>query len=118
MTPKQIEVDTAPDAREILSHAKLLRFGVALERRIMLKELIKEKEAEVRELDDELSQTLTDADTVKVVHRGYSVGLVTSSRSTLSKDALLENGVPATVIAKSTKVSTYTYVLVTAPKGE
>lgn len=81
----------------------------------MLQEQIKALEEERKEIGDSLGALLVTQGVKSVLCDGNTVTLVDTTRSSLSKEKLLENGVSAAQISAATTVSQSTYVKVTAP---
>jgi hypothetical protein len=106
------ELGNVPDYREVFSAHQLSSFAHYLEERIIIMESIKELETEKKRLDSEITALMNENDAVKVQYQGRPVSLVEGSRSSLSKEKLLLNGVPATTILKCTEESKFTYLLV------
>lgn len=113
---KVTDETAVPDAREVFNDADLKRFSLLIEERGALKASIKEYEQKVKELDPIITEMLTDAGTAKVQYGDSKVTLAQGSRSALSKERLLELGVPSRTIAEATTHTAYTYLLVTTAK--
>jgi hypothetical protein len=73
---------------------------------------IKELEAKKKELDDAITLTMAQHDLKGVFVDSYRASLIESSRSTLSKEKLLEAGVEAEIILGATVTSHYSFLRV------
>lgn len=104
---------TVPDAREVFDAATLQKFGRLVEQRSVLKATIKQCEEDTKALDAAITSMLTEHDAPAVQHGTSKVALCSSSRSTLSKERLVELGVPGRIIQEATTVTTYSYLKVT-----
>lgn len=100
----------APDFREVITDAAT--FSRLLEHRMALKVQIKEMEEELKELDPKITQMMVDSDTVSVTYDDKPVTIVETRRRNLSKEKLIERGVPASLVAECTTESVYSYLKV------
>lgn len=109
--------ETVPDVREVMEEAAIPELGRLLTLRLTAKAALKDMEAEVKDLDASITQLLTDQGCPKVSYDGYRVAIVAASRSTLSKDKLVELGVPAATIKAAMVETRYNFIRVDPPKA-
>ena len=107
-----MEKEIVPDYREAIPESELANFSKLLEYRITITEQIKQLEQDKKSIDEEITAAMTDAGAVKVNYEGRPVSLCQGSRSTLSKEKLIQSGVSANTIKACTVESKYTYLLV------
>lgn len=110
------EIELVPVASSVMDPEALSAFVDMVERRQQIKKSIKQWEDECKELDSAITQLMTDKAIVKVSHERRTISLVASTRSSLSKVKLLENGVDPDIIELSTDTKTYSYLLVSEEK--
>lgn len=104
------EVVVIPSVIDVLKDDELMSFLNVAEERIELKKDKDRIEARIKELNDDLTNALASADVPKAVFAGYVFQIVSKTNSKLSKEKLIENGVSATVIAKSMIESQSSYL--------
>ena len=120
MTSKEIEareeLGIPLDSKDVFGR-RAATFDKLVEDRVALKELQKQTEAELQQIDDRLKVFLADVESKTVIAAGSRVTQCQGSNSSLKKELLLESGVPATVISACTVVKKYDYILVTVLKA-
>src|SRR5260221_78280 len=112
----KVELGITPEASEVFGR-RYGKFASLVSDLRAVNDMKREAEAESKRINGLLQEMWSDVDTKTVTDCGTKITLVSSSNSSISKDTLVELGVPVDVIVKATKVSPYKYVLVTAPKG-
>lgn len=99
------------DAREVFDNDdSLSEFARLVEDRISRKDYIKQYEAEVKAIDEQLVTLLTDRDCDKAQYGKHRVAIISKELKRLDKELLMLNGVPAKVIDASMKVSHSSYL--------
>jgi hypothetical protein len=99
------EIDDAVDIRNVLEGNELIAFSKEVDRRVELKNQIKELEGLVKVIDEKLLITLCEKDCDRTICGTHRVNIVTKTNTRLDKEKLLLNGVPANVIQLSTVTS-------------
>lgn len=110
------ELNLIPDSETVFGRKRRIVFDNLIGEHVALANHIKQLEAEKKKLSEKIQSWLADHDTKTVMSQGHRVTLAQGSSSHLSKEKLIDAGVPASVIVKATTVREYVYVLVTAPK--
>lgn len=111
---EKIETRTYADAREVFTGQSLSTFSRLIEERLAVTNTIKSLEEDKKRLDESITQLLTDADTISVQYGETPVQIIQGSRSSLSKERLVELGVSVAVIQQATKTTRYSYLKVGA----
>lgn len=111
------QIEIVPTATSVMDPTALSAFVDMVERRQQIKKSIKMYEEEAKQLDSAITQLMTDKAVVKVQHGRNTISLVMSTRSSLSKVKLLENGVDPDIIELSTDTKTFSYLLVSEEKS-
>jgi hypothetical protein len=106
--------EKAPDFREVIVDKK--GFTRAVNSYITIIDQIKDLESQKRALSDIIGSELATADAKTVMFENRRVTLASGKNTTLSKEKLLELGVPATKIMAATVTREYTYVTVSKEK--
>jgi hypothetical protein len=106
------DLGVVPDAHDVLKGNNLRVFCSKAQERIDIVNTIKELEEQKKQLDDDIMELMVNHNTSKVLYQGRPVSIVTGSRSSLSKEKLLEAGVPAKTIVECTSYSNYDYLLI------
>lgn len=104
--------ETIPDFREVM--VEPTEFSHLVEDRLRIKAEIAELEAQLKEVDNDITSSLTEANEPRVQYGDYKVGIIESQRSTLSKERLVELGVPVSIVQQATKVTKFTFIRVDA----
>jgi hypothetical protein len=110
------ELNITPSAEEVFGRRYPRFIGLVGDLR-QVNEMKKEAEAESKRINDELQLMWADVEHKTVTDTGTKITLVSSSNSSISKEKLVELGVPAETVLAATKVTPYQYVLVTVPKS-
>lgn len=110
------ELNLIPDSETVFGPKRRKQFDNLIGEHVALANHIKQLEAEKRKLAERIQSWLADHDTKTVMSNNHRVTLAQGSSSHLSKEKLMELGVPASVVVAATKVTEYIYVLVTPPK--
>lgn len=108
------EVGIVPQAGEVFGR-KLPKFQERWQELAAIRQQQKEMEQRAKELTTELTELFSDSGHQKVVDGEIRVTLVAGSRANLNKQLLIENGVTADILEKSTKVSTFTGIKISRP---
>src|ERR1700687_3178207 len=106
---EKVKLDIVPDAKEVFGRRHQRFAHIAAELR-GVNEAKKQLEKESKTLTQQLVEMWADVPTKTVIEDGARVTLVSSSSSHISKEALLEAGVAASVIIKATKSTPYQFV--------
>jgi hypothetical protein len=113
------EIGLVPDVRDVLHGAELRSFGHYVDKRMTLKAKIKEMEEEITAINGELTGILAVHDvTTGLMHGNYKCQIISKENKRLDKEKLLENGVSASIIAKSTVTTQSSYLDVREVKGK
>lgn len=108
-------VGLVPQAKEVFGR-KLDKFQSRWQELAAIRQQQKEMEQRAKELTGELTELFSDTGHQKVqTPEGIKITLVAGSRSNLNKQLLIENGVTADIIERSTKISTFTSIKITRP---
>jgi hypothetical protein len=110
-----VELGIIPEAVEVFG-GRYKKFAYLVGELRAANEVKKQAEAESKRLNGELQLMWADVEAKTVTDEGCKVTLVQSSNSHISKEALLQAGVLATVIRDCTKVVNYSFVKVTEAK--
>lgn len=102
-----------PDFREAGLNG---HFANKVARRQEIKARITELQADLAEVNVALQDAMVDAGQKNVRAGNFTITLVEGQSTSISKERLLEQGVPAKVIEKATKVTEYVTVQVTERK--
>lgn len=102
-----IAVDSVPDLADVLP--------ALAERCRAIADEVARLEAEKKELHAQIGPLMDAAGVRSVVGYGWHVIKATGSNSSISAELLLANGVDMTVIEKSTRKKTYSYIQVRKP---
>lgn len=113
----KVDLGVIPDAKEVFGRRYKTFIGLVEELR-SANEVKRQAEAESKRLNGLLQEMWADCEAKTVTDDRVKITLVSSSNSHVSKEKLLELGVPATVIRDATTIKAYQYVLVTEPKGK
>ena len=125
MTPRQVkeveaqeELGIVPESSQVFG-PRSKAFDRLIEERISLKEMQKQVETDIKEIDEKLQNYFADSSSKKVQTGNVVAQLCHNpGQSKLSRELLLEKGVAASVIAACTvQGKSYDYILVTAPKS-
>ena len=113
------ELGIIPSSEEVFGK-RAATFDNIVEERTQMKAVMKGLEEELKVLDKKIETYLADTETKTVMSNGAKVTQVTNAgQSKLSKELLLEAGVPATTIASCTVAGKpFSYVLVTSAKAQ
>ena len=108
------EVGIVPQAKEVFGR-KLSKFQDCYKRlaEIRLQQRLLEEAA--RGLTESLTELFSDSGHQKVVDGEIKVTLVAGQRANLNKQLLIENGVTADILERSTKISTFTSIKISRP---
>lgn len=110
-----MSLDTkVPDFRDVIETPET--FSRLIEERTSLKAQIEEMEERIEQIDDAITQQMTDAGVPKVQYGDIPVTLVPGTKNTINKTRLVELGVSVSTIEEATKTTNYHYVLVGKPK--
>lgn len=109
------EIETLPNAQSIFGkrYQKWLKLCEELRQ---INEVKAGLEAESKRLNKLLQEMWADVDVKKVEDDEFIAQLVSSQSSSIKKELLLENGVPASVIASSTETKPYQFVRIDTKK--
>lgn len=109
------ELNIIPESRDVFGK-RAVTFD-RLSQQIAEAQRIKaQAERDIKDLKEKLEPFFADSDSKTIISQGCRVTLVLSHSSHLSKEMLLERGVPATTILACTKETAYSFVKVTEPK--
>lgn len=111
----KIELGIVPEASEVFGRRYKSFAKIANELR-GINEAKSQLEKESKVLTKQLLEMWADVPAKTVLEDGARVTLVSFTRETLDKQLLLENGVAASVITKSMKVTQVEFIKITAAK--
>jgi|ERR1700676_3930424 len=114
---EKVELGIAPEAKEVFGR-RYQRFAHLTAELRAVNEAKKQLEKESKTLTTALVELFADCPAKTVLEDGAKVTLVSFERGTIDKQLLLENGVPASTITKSTKMTPVEFVKITAAKEE
>jgi hypothetical protein len=111
------ELGIIPESKDMFGR-RAANFDKLVEERVALKELQKQTEAELKDIDNKLTLYLADTESKTVLSGGVKVTQCSNpGQSKLSATMLIEHGVAATTIAECTLPGKpYHYILVTPQK--
>lgn len=112
----KLELNIIPNAKEVFQR-NYRKFNKLVEELRAANEVKSQAEAESKRLNKELQTLWADCEAKTVLDGGCKVTLVSSSNSHISKERLVEAGVPVSVIQLATKVVEYQFVKVTETKA-
>ena len=112
---EKIELGIVPEASEVFGRRYKSFSKIANELR-SINEAKSQLEKESKVLTKQLLEMWSDVPAKTVLEDGAKVTLVSFERGTIDKQLLLENGVAASTITKSTKLTQVEFVKITAAK--
>jgi hypothetical protein len=112
---EKIELGVIPDAVEVFGH-RYKAFAKLAEELKGINEAKSQLEKEAKDLNTKLIKLWADCPAKTVLEGGAKVTLVSFERGTIDKQLLMENGVEASTIIKSTKMTPVQFVKITPAK--
>lgn len=113
----KVDLGLIPSSRDVFG--KKARYFDALAEQIAEAQRIKaQAEKDIKTLKDQIEVYFADSDSKTILSGGSRVTLVLSHNSHVSKELLIEAGVPADTILKCTRTTNFSFIKVTEEKTQ
>lgn len=110
------QLSVVPSSKDVFG--KKARYFDALAEQIAEAQRVKaQAEKDIRTLKEQIEQYFADSDSKTILSNGSRVTLVLSHNSHVSKELLIEAGIPVDTIAKCTKITNFSFIKVTEEKA-